>query len=70
MAPLSTDLRQVVAILNDEARDLIELGRHYPDHAREIGKLIVAYHKMILRLREQADAGSGQTVQGEGLWSG
>lgn len=49
MLMVSTNPAQVGRILHDEARDLIELGRQFPDHARQIGKLIYAHHQMIKR---------------------
>ena len=52
MSRTETTPHDVVAQLTLEARDLIELGRRHPDHAREIGRLIVGYHRLIMQMRE------------------
>jgi hypothetical protein len=52
MSRISENHREVIEILTAEARDLIALGKHFPKHARQIGRLIVAYHTMIKQLKE------------------
>ena len=47
MAAISTRQAEAVAILRDEARFLIKLGLEHPKHARKIGRLIVAYNRLI-----------------------
>lgn len=49
MLMVSTNPAEVGKILHAEARDLIELGRNFPAHARQIGKLIYAHHQLIKR---------------------
>jgi hypothetical protein len=49
MLMVSTNPAEVGQILHAEARELINLGRHFPDHACQIGKLIYAHHQLIKR---------------------
>ena len=54
MSEISTDPEEVALLLTAEARELIALGRQYPHRAKNIGKLIVAYHKLITRMKNAA----------------
>ena len=54
MSMVTTDPREVAALLTAEARVLIDLGRQHPSRAKEIGKLIVAYHNLIVRMKRRA----------------
>jgi hypothetical protein len=58
MSEISTDPEEVALLLTAEARELIALGRQHPHRAKNIGKLIVAYHKLIMRMKtaEQSPA--------------
>jgi hypothetical protein len=58
MSRISTNRAEVAALLRAEARALIQIGRDNPDKAKDIGKLIVAYHKLILQMKCPAGAGS------------
>lgn len=53
MAPISNRRSEIVEILTHEARELIMLGPNHPRHARRIGKLIVAYGRLIEALSER-----------------
>ena len=53
MVQLTSDPEIVAELLLAEARALIALGRKHPSHARQIGQLIVAYHRLITRLRHR-----------------
>jgi hypothetical protein len=54
MSEISSDPEEVALLLTAEARELIALGRQYPHRAKNIGKLIVAYHKLIMRMKNAA----------------
>ncbi|WEK05718.1 MAG: hypothetical protein P0Y65_05545 [Candidatus Devosia phytovorans] len=47
LAAISTRRAEAVVILRDEARFLIQLGLQHPTEARRIGRLIVAYRRLI-----------------------
>lgn len=49
MSELSTRPEEAMQVLSEEARFLVRLGPMYPERWREIGKLIVAYNKLIER---------------------
>lgn len=51
MSRITTNPEQVALLLTAEARELIELGRQNPAHAKQIGKLIVGYHNLIVRMK-------------------
>ncbi|SEQ30146.1 hypothetical protein SAMN05428969_2628 [Devosia sp. YR412] len=60
MAVISTRRAEAVHILREEAKWLIQLGLEHPRHARRIGRLIVAYRRLIeaieLRMQQQEAA--------------
>jgi len=56
MSAITSDPQEVVTLLTAEARALIDLGRQHPDRAKDIGKLIVGYHKLIMRMKNAAKA--------------
>ena len=47
MAVISTRQAEAVDILREEAKFLIQLGLEHPAHAARIGRLIVAYRRLI-----------------------
>ena len=53
MSLVSDRPADAIAVLTDEARQLIRLGPLYPGKSRVIGRLIVAYQKLITRLRHR-----------------
>lgn len=54
MSSISTQKDDIIGILLDEARHLVELGLQHPDHAKRIGSIIVYYRRLIERLRSGA----------------
>ena len=64
MSEISTNPEEVAVLLTAEARELIDLGRHHPHRAKDIGKLIVAYHGLIVRMKNaaQGDAPAAQVA--------
>jgi hypothetical protein len=52
MSRISSDPESIVALLREEARGLIDLGRRHPESARQIGGLIVAHHALIQRIEQ------------------
>lgn len=56
MSAISTRPEDAVAVLTDEARALVQLGIAHPDRARDIGELIVSYHRLIVRLKTRSTA--------------
>jgi len=56
MSLVSTDREAAISILSQEARHLVDLGPKHPEKARQIGRLIVAYQRMIAALKERAAA--------------
>lgn len=67
MSRITTDPEQVALLLTAEARELIELGRRHPAHAKEIGKLIVGYHNLIVRMKTAGACQSGAAAPGNGV---
>ena len=58
MAPLSTDPQTLLVHLRKEAKALIALGLEHPRRAGEIGKIVVAYHRLMVTVKasiERAD---------------
>lgn len=51
MSRITENPNEVAALLSTEARFLIDLGREHPSRAKEIGRLIVAYHNMIVLMQ-------------------
>ena len=49
MSELSTRPEEALQVLTEEARYLVRLGPLHPQRWRQIGKLIVAYNKLIER---------------------
>ena len=55
MSAITNDPEEVAGLLTAEARLLIDLGRQHPDRAKDIGRLIVAYHNLIVRMKAAAE---------------
>ncbi|KKB09788.1 hypothetical protein [Devosia chinhatensis] len=51
MMRLTRDPDEVAMLLRTEARALVALGRKYPSKARQIGRLIVGYHRALEKLK-------------------
>jgi hypothetical protein len=49
MSELSTRPEEAMQVLSEEARFLVKLGPQHPERWRQIGRLIVAYNKLIER---------------------
>jgi hypothetical protein len=47
MSELSTRPHEAMEALSEEARFLVRIGPKHPERWRQIGKLIVAYNKLI-----------------------
>ncbi len=47
MTEISTRPEEALQVLTEEARFLVRLGPQYPARWRQIGKLIVAYNRLI-----------------------
>lgn len=43
MSLVSTQREEAIGILGKEAKFLVQLGPKHPEHAKQIGRLIVAY---------------------------
>ena len=57
MSTVSTDKDDIIQILLEEARTLVDLGRQHPAQAKRIGSIIVYYRRLIEHLKgEKADA--------------
>lgn len=52
MSGISDRPEEAITVLVVEARQLVKLGTQHPKHVREIGCLIVAYERLITRLRD------------------
>ncbi|QQR40424.1 hypothetical protein [Devosia rhizoryzae] len=64
MSRITDDPEEVAALLTAEARLLIDLGRQHPARAKDIGKLIVAHHNLIVRMKRAAETGCSLKNQG------
>ncbi len=53
MTENSTRPEEAIQVLSEEARFLVRLGPQYPERWRRIGKLIVAYNKLIEKNRSR-----------------
>jgi hypothetical protein len=47
MTEISTRPEEALQVLSEEARFLVRLGPQHPERWRQIGKMIVAYNKLI-----------------------
>lgn len=54
MSLVSTQRDDALGILGQEARFLVQLGPRHPERAQQIGRLIVAYHRLITALKDGA----------------
>ncbi|WP_436073910.1 hypothetical protein [Devosia sp. LjRoot3] len=52
MSLVSTQREEAISILAKEAKFLVQLGPKAPEHAKQIGKLIVAYQRLIAAMKE------------------
>jgi len=52
MSLVSTQRDEAIVILGKEARFLVQVGPKHPEHAKQIGKLIVAYQRLITAMKE------------------
>ncbi|MBJ3786621.1 hypothetical protein [Devosia sediminis] len=53
MSTVSTQKEDIIDILHDEARELVDLGLQHPDHAKRIGSIIVYYRRLIEQVRDR-----------------
>ncbi|WP_170926525.1 hypothetical protein [Devosia lucknowensis] len=54
MSTVSTRRDDIVEILMNEARDLVELGLKHPGQAKRIGSIIVYYKRLIEQVKGEA----------------
>jgi len=54
MSLVSTQREEAIGILGTEAKFLVQLGPKHPEHAKQIGRLIVAYQRLISAMKESA----------------
>jgi len=59
MSLVSTHRDEALNILAKEAKFLVQLGPKHPEHAKQIGKLIVAYQRLIAAMKEAAHPPAG-----------
>jgi hypothetical protein len=52
MSTLSNRPDEAIKVLTGEARELVRLGTQHPKRVREIGRLIVAYERLITSLKD------------------
>ena len=52
MSLVSTQREEAIQILGSEAKFLVQIGPKHPEHAKQIGKLIVAYQRLISAMKE------------------
>lgn len=52
MSLVSTQRDEAIVILGKEARFWVQVGPKHPEHAKQIGKLIVAYQRLITSMKE------------------
>jgi len=55
IAPLSSDPPNLLVQLRREARALIALGLEHPGRAGEIGKIVVAYHRLMVSVKKSIE---------------
>lgn len=51
MSLVSTQREEAILILTTEAKFLVQMGPKHPEHAKQIGNLIVAYQRLIAAMR-------------------
>ena len=61
MSSISERPDDAIKVLTEEARQLVKLGTQHPKRVREIGKLIVAYERLITKLKD-GSAHRGQST--------
>ena len=59
MQTISTDLQDLLIQLRAEAKELIALGVKHPDRAKKLGKLLVAYHRLMIEVKDLEDKRQG-----------
>lgn len=59
MSLVSTQREEAILILGKEAKFLVQLGPKHPEHAKQIGKLIVAYQRLITAMKEDGLSKAG-----------
>ena len=52
MSSISERPDDAIKVLAEEARHLVRLGTQHPKRAREIGRLIVAYERLIAKVKD------------------
>lgn len=52
MSLVSTQRNEAIQILGTEAKFLVQMGPKHPQHAKQIGRLIVAYQRLITAMKE------------------
>ncbi|WP_449397183.1 hypothetical protein [Devosia riboflavina] len=52
MSLVSTQRDEAICILGKEAKFLVQIGPKHPEHAKQIGKLIVAYQRLITSMKD------------------
>lgn len=55
LATLTEEPEVVLAQLRHEAREMINFGLAHPGHTKAIGKLVVAYHRLMIAMKEAED---------------
>lgn len=63
LATLTEDPDVMLAQLRHEAREMIDFGRAHPGNAQSIGKLVVAYHRLMVAVKQAADRRQDTTVR-------
>jgi hypothetical protein len=62
MSLISTQREDAISILSQEAKFLVQMGPKHPEHAQKIGRLIVAYQRLITLMKQQALPQQSATV--------
>lgn len=52
MSVISAKRDEAIWLLGQEAKFLVQLGPKHPEHARQIGQLIVAYQRLITAMKD------------------
>lgn len=62
LSTLSEEPDTVLCQLRQEAREMIEFGLTHPGNAKTIGKLVVAYHRLMVAIKERVDCHATDTA--------
>ncbi len=54
MSLVSMQREEAILILSQEAKFLVQMGPKYPQHAQQIGRLIVSYQRLITAMKQEA----------------